>query len=166
MKKFILLLIVPFLSFGQLSEDYISKGDPKAHGLNFSIKFPSGYNQAPVSLPTTLTSYTKKEKDINVSFFISVYTLEEIDSEQFKNKSKSTLKRHIESIEELEYYELCGYPGGVMKMGGHLQAFIFIKNKQFWIKVNLADNQLKNLGYIPLKIEDLFYKVTKSLTFF
>ena len=165
MKKLLLILLcVPLIGLGQeLGDYYISEGDPKTHGLDFKIKKPIGYYQYFGTIPTTIVGFGTVEKDIEIHFLISVYPDTHPLSEKFKKMDNSEIKNHIQSIDGMEYYELCGYPGATIEsgddIGSLLQSFIFINNKQFWIKLTVMDK------HIPSELEDLFYKMCNTLEF-
>ena len=60
MKKIILILLcVPLIGFGQLEDYYKSKSHPKAKGLNFQIKTPSGFEQKEADRPNIVQKWTK-----------------------------------------------------------------------------------------------------------
>jgi len=69
----------------------------------------------------------------------------------------------IVSAEDLEYYELCGYPGWIGEEGAQeyrsLQSFTLIRNNIFVIKATVRNK------YIPSDVEELFYKMSNTLEF-
>jgi len=77
MKKLILLLFIPLLSFGQLGEYYYSNGHPKSKGLNFQVKKPIGFEQNEADRPNIVQKWEKNKtnNDEYVSFMIIVKRL-------------------------------------------------------------------------------------------
>ena len=77
MKKLILLLCIPLMSFGQLGEYYYSNGHPKSKGLNFQVKKPIGFEQNEGDRPNIVQKWEKNKtnNDEYVSFMIIVKRL-------------------------------------------------------------------------------------------
>mgnify|MGYP003964254769 CR=1 FL=1 len=163
MKKLLLLLLcVPLIGLGQgLGDYYISEGNPKTNGLEFKIKKPIGYELSPVFIPTTIVEFKKSNNGVLTQFNISIYTFEQLGFQDMKNASKSELKDIIVQISQ--YYELCDYPGFIDEDGDQgyrqLTSFTFIGNNVFTIRVIVKNT------YIPSDVEDLFYKMSKTLEF-
>ena len=77
MKKLILLLFIPLVSFGQLGGYYYSNGHPKSKGLNFQVKKPIGFEQNEADRPNIVQKWEKNKtnNDEYVSFMIIVKRL-------------------------------------------------------------------------------------------
>ena len=164
MKKLLLILLcLPFIGFGQLGDYYISDGKLKNNGLEFKLKKPNGYVQFAGKIPTTIVGFGKKDAPGEIEFYISIYTLEQFELQNLRNAGKSELKDMIVSAEDLEYYELCGYPGWIGEEGAQeyrsLQSFTLIRNNIFVIKATVRNK------YIPSDVEELFYKMSNTLEF-
>ena len=164
MKKLLLILLcLPFIGFGQLGDYYISDGKLKNNGLEFKLKKPNGYVQFAGKIPTTIVGFGKKDAPGEIEFYISIYTLEQFELQNLRNASKSELKDMIVTAEDMQYYELCGYPGWIGEDGAQgyrsLQSFTFIRNNIFVIKATVRNK------YIPSDVEELFYKMSNTLEF-
>ena len=61
MKKFLLLLIIPVLSFGQFDGVFISKNHSKSKGFNFKIKNPAGFQQMETDRPNIIQKWVKNQ---------------------------------------------------------------------------------------------------------
>lgn len=151
------------IGFGQLGDYYISDGKLKNNGLKYKFKKPNGYVQISGKIPTTIVGFSKKDASSEIEFYISIYTLEQVELQDLKNESKSELKAMIVSAEDLEYYELSGYPGWIAEEGiqdyRSLQSFTFIRNNIFVIKAIVKNK------YMPSEIKELFHKMSNSLEF-
>ena len=77
MKKLILLLFIPLVSFGQLGEYYYTNSHPKSKGLNFQVKKPIGFEQNEGDRPNIVQKWEKNKtnNDEYVSFMIIVKRL-------------------------------------------------------------------------------------------
>ena len=134
------------------------------------LHVPCHYNctkfRTTVAIPTTIVGFSKKVvigAPVEIEFYISIYTLEQFELQNLRNAGKSELKDMIVSAEDLEYYELCGYPGWIGEDGvqGYrsLQSFTLIRNNIFVIKATVKNK------YIPSDVEELFYKMSNTLEF-
>jgi hypothetical protein len=164
MKKLLLILLcLPLIGFGQLGDYYTSDGSLKNNGLEFKLQKPNGYVQFTGQIPTTIVGFGKKDSQVLIEFYVSIYTLEQFELQNLRNASKSELKDMIVSAEDLEYYELCGYPGWIGEEGvqGYrsLQSFTLIRNNIFVIKATVRNK------YIPSDVAELFYKISNTLEF-
>ena len=117
MKKFILLLIIPFLSFGQLGDYYISKGHPKAKGLNFQIKKPLGFKQKEADRPNIVQKWVKNEKDNDKLIMVMV---------QVRN-----LEASMQGFSKDEWKQFLKYEDGVDFLTAELENMAAIKSSYF-----------------------------------
>ena len=117
-QKFIGLLTLVFtICFTVNSQDlgtyYTSNTSAKTNGLTFKIKKPLGYTQLQGEIETTIVGFANNNRGGVVSeFYISIYSLKEMDLLEFKNMSKNEIKDTFLS-NNIKYYELCGYPGWI-----------------------------------------------------
>ena len=149
MKKYILLLIIPLLSFGQLGEYYYSKGNPKAKGLNFKIKKPLGFDQMEGNRPNVVQKWTKKSTnyDSMVTFLILV-----------KN-----LPIEMQNISQEEWRQFFKYEGGVEEF---TQAMENTSNEKYFVLDNyggICYNQEVSIERLEYELK-MFTKTAQVLT--
>ena len=164
MKKLLLLLIIPFLSFGQLGDYYIATSNSKTKGLSFKIKKPFGYKQFEGKIATTIVGFNNNSNSIDglTELYISIYSLKDWGMEFIQTMSKNEIKSVFLDA-DMDYYELCGFPGWIAEennLGHHIQSFTIIDKNVFVIKL------AKISGLLSSKEKELFHKVAKSLIFF
>ena len=169
MKKLLLIISIPlmFCCSGLLAQDlgayYTSNANAKTNGLTFKIKKPLGYKQFQGEIETTIVGFSNNKIGGVISeFYISIYSLKEMELDDFKNMSKNEIK-DIFLSNNMKYYELCGYPGWIVEesiVGAtSLQSFTIIHGSLFVFKLTSLSKT------IPHKEKELFYKMSNTLKF-
>ena len=112
----LLILLIPFVGFGQLGSYYKSENHPKAKGLNFKIKVPLGFEQKEADRPNIVQKWVKD----GVTFMVMVKNLDKeasnISTEEWKDYFKNgtgllDMTSEVKNISNLKYYVLDNYPG-------------------------------------------------------
>ena len=136
MKKLILLLFIPLVSFGQLGGYYYSNGHPKSKGLNFQVKKPIGFEQNEADRPNIVQKWEKNKtnNDEYVSFMIIV----------------KRLPTEMRGFEKSEWNEYLKNDGGIDDLSS---GFSNASNKEFLVIDNYpsvifdASDKMSRLGF-------------------
>lgn len=148
MKKYILLLVIPFLSFGQqnnfgslLGNYVVVKNHPNSNGVDFKFKKPIDYNEMTAGSPRTIKLYSSGNSSISdrdILFQIYDYKTDFPGGEEIYNGG---IFEMIELLKEespvTQYFEIGKYPGYITKgtegAVESLQLCVFLENNLFVI---------------------------------
>jgi len=112
----LLVLLIPFVGYGQLGNYYKSANHPKAKGLNFKIKVPLGFEQKEADRPNIVQKWVKD----GVTFMVMVKNLDKearnFSTEEWKDYFKNgtglnDMTSEVKNVSNLKYYVLDNYPG-------------------------------------------------------
>jgi hypothetical protein len=176
MKRLLLILLcVPLIGFGQLEDYYKSKSHPKAKGLNFQIKTPSGFEQKEADRPNIVQKWTKG----TATFMVMVKNLDQ----EMKNIPKkdwidylkygsgvTDLASEVPNTSNLKYYVLDNYPGVYYELWMDMerndrsfrlhmtQATVFLEEHMFLFQLTGTKEELREYS-------KLFYLMGNSVIF-
>jgi hypothetical protein len=171
----LLIILIPFVGYGQLGSYYKSENHPKAKGLNFQIKVPLGFQQKEADRPNIVQKWVKD----GVTFMVMVKNLDEdarkIPTEDWIDyfKISSGLKdmtSEIENVSNLKYYVIDNYPGIYYEIWMDMDRIdytirMYMSQASVFVEEHMFIFQLAGMKEDIIKYSEIFNLMSNSIIF-